>query len=63
MKVSIDQDLCLGCGVCESIAPEIFSLEEEPYAVVILDPVPSALLHQVEDAVAECPEEAISFVE
>lgn len=37
MKVSIDQDLCLGCGVCESIAPEIFSLEEEPYAVVILD--------------------------
>lgn len=27
MKVTIHQDKCLSCGMCASIAPELFSLE------------------------------------
>ncbi|HOO58745.1 MAG TPA: ferredoxin, partial [Anaerolineaceae bacterium] len=27
MRAFVDKDLCIACGVCESIAPEVFSLE------------------------------------
>jgi ferredoxin len=63
MKVVVDPDICLGCGVCESIAPNIFILGDEVYAKVIMDPVPEQMRDVVEEAVSECPEEAISIVE
>lgn len=63
MIVVVDPDLCLGCGVCESIAPDIFSLGAESYALVIMNPVPEQMRDVVDEAVAECPEEAIRIVE
>ena len=63
MKVVVDPDTCLGCGVCESIAPDIFILGDEVYAKVIMDPVPEQKRVIVEEAVSECPEEAISIIE
>ncbi len=63
MNVIVDPDICLGCGVCESIAPEIFSLGDEIYAMVIMNPVPEKMRYLVEEALAECPEEAISILE
>ncbi|MRR30663.1 ferredoxin, partial [bacterium] len=32
MKVSIDPDACMGCGVCETIVPEVFTLGDDGYA-------------------------------
>lgn len=29
MKININKDLCLGCGTCVAIAPEIFEMTEE----------------------------------
>ena len=43
MRVRVNKDLCTACGVCEGLVPEVFSLETEPYAVVLLDPVPEEL--------------------
>ncbi len=63
MRVNVDPDTCLGCGVCESIAPDIFSLGDEIYALVLINPVPEQMRDVVEEAVAECPEEAISIEE
>ena len=40
MRVIVDEDLCLGCGICEGLAPDVFSLANEPFAEVLLDPVP-----------------------
>lgn len=59
MKVVVDPDLCLGCGICEVICPEVFSLRVEPYAVVLLAPVPAQLQAAAKEAIVECPEEAI----
>ena len=28
MKVSLDQSVCIGCGLCAQISPEYFSLNE-----------------------------------
>lgn len=60
MKVNIDPDACMGCGVCGTIAPELFSLGDEGYAITLLDPAPEQYRDLVQQAVDECPEEAIS---
>ena len=63
MKVFVDPDICLGCGICEGIAPDVFSMGSEAYAVVQLDPVPESYRADVMDAIEQCPEEAISLLE
>ena len=59
MRAIVDKDLCIGCGICEGIAPEIFSLQNEPYAEVLLDPLPDDMIAAAQDAESECPEGAI----
>jgi len=61
MRAIVDKDLCIACGVCEGIAPEVFSLQREPYAEVLLDPIPAELEDAVEEAKEECPEGAITI--
>lgn len=63
MKVKVVEDLCIGCGICEGIAPEVFSLETEPYAVVLLDPVPEEFHATTREAAEACPEAAIVIEE
>ena len=59
MKFKVDQELCIGCGLCESTCPEVFKLDNNK-SQVILNPVPDA--HQVAalDAEDGCPVDAIS---
>lgn len=63
MKATVDSDKCIGCGICEGIVPEVFSLLNEPYAEVLLDPVPEEYQEATREAAEECPEEAISITE
>jgi len=63
MKGTVDKDLCLGCGICEGLVPEVFSLEREPVAEVLLDPVPEEYWELTRQAAEECPEEAIIIEE
>ncbi len=35
MKVTIDSELCTGCGLCESIAPAVFQLGDDGLAHVL----------------------------
>jgi len=35
MKVWIDQDLCTGDGLCEEIAPDVFTLLDDGLAYVM----------------------------
>ena len=46
------------CAV--GIAPDIFDLDDEDYAVVKLDPVPADQEQVAEQAIAECPRAALS---
>lgn len=61
MKAVIDEDACLGCGICEGIVPEVFQLSSECHAIVRLNPVPQIYWNSVKDAYEQCPEEAISI--
>ncbi|MGH9223417.1 MAG: ferredoxin [Acidimicrobiales bacterium] len=76
MKVWIDQDLCTGDGICEEIAPDVFTLLDDGLAYVrengktFSDPggvdglakVPANLEEATIEAAEECPGECI-FIE
>lgn len=36
-KVSVDQNLCIGCGLCESTCPEIFSIDQSDFKARLKD--------------------------
>jgi ferredoxin len=62
VKVTVDPDRCQGHARCWEICPEVFSLNDEGNAEVLLSAVPAGLEAQVEKAVANCPERAITVL-
>jgi ferredoxin len=63
MKVTIDYDLCEANGVCASLVPEVFELDDEDNTNILVDEVPAEHLDQVRHAVRSCPKAAISLQE
>jgi ferredoxin len=64
MKVSVDNDKCVGAGQCVLAAPEVFDQRDEDGLVVLLDERPAAALHDaVREAVHACPALAIDISE
>ena len=59
MEFKVDQEECIGCGICESISPEVFKLEGDK-AQVILNPVPKNFQSAALEAEDNCPVNAIS---
>ncbi len=57
-KVTINQDLCIGCGACTGIAADVFTLNDEGKAEVAAE-VTADNEASVEEAVAGCPVQAI----
>ncbi len=74
MKVWIDQDLCTGDGLCEEIAPSVFTLLDDGLAYVKegdktfgagpegLAAVPAGMEDATIESAEECPGECI-FIE
>ncbi|AAB91062.1 MULTISPECIES: ferredoxin [Archaeoglobus] len=58
MKAVVDRDLCIGCGTCEEICPEVFRLNDEGISEVI-GSCDSA--ECCEEAMESCPASAISL--
>jgi ferredoxin len=64
VKVAVDPSMCVGHAQCSAICPSVFGNDEFGYAVVIGDgTVEEADRADAADAVASCPEQAISIVE
>jgi ferredoxin len=45
--------------VCLGLAPDIFDLDDDDYAVVKIDPIPVDQEELAEQAIAECPRAAL----
>jgi ferredoxin len=58
MKVTVDEETCIGCGLCAETCAEVFEMKDDK-AVVKLDDVPDDLADTVREAADECPVEAI----
>ena len=59
MKAKVDQETCIGCGVCPSVCPEVFEMKDDGKSHVIADPVPDGVEDSAKEAEESCPVEAI----
>jgi sterol 14-demethylase len=62
-RVAVDEDLCQGHAVCESEAPEVFSVGRDHRVKILQVKPPEGSREQVEAAVRHCPTGALSIVE
>ncbi len=63
MKVTVDEDRCAGHGMCLTMCPEVFDLNEDGWAVADPEVVPAGLESAAKDAIANCPEQAIAEID
>lgn len=62
LRVVLDLDRCQGYANCVVAAPEVFDIDEATGTAVLLQETPDeALRTAVDDAVRQCPTEAISL--
>ncbi|MDP9794665.1 ferredoxin [Catenuloplanes nepalensis] len=64
MKISVDEDKCIGAGQCVLTAPHTFDQRDEDGVVILLAAEPAALEQTAaRTAATVCPAAAIAIVE
>ncbi|MGL4800300.1 MAG: ferredoxin [Cellulosilyticaceae bacterium] len=61
MKAIVNQDVCIGCGLCAATCPEVFSMGDDGLAKAINDDIPDEHESVAEDARDGCPVAAIDI--
>jgi len=62
MKANVNKVTCIGCGLCETICPAVFVMNEA-VAEVIAEPVPQRAEPACREALESCPVAAITITE
>ena len=62
MKAFVNAEVCVGCGLCPSVCPEVFKMEGEK-AVSYQSPVPEGSEENCRSAAEQCPVSAITLEE
>ena len=62
-KVKVLKDVCIGCGACGAICSEVYEIDDDGLAKVIVDEVPEEVMEDAIDALENCPTSAIVEVE
>lgn len=59
-KISIQQDMCIGCGMCANVAPSVFKVNDDNVSTII-KPVnlTEEEIEQVHQAQDFCPAQGI----
>lgn len=57
-KPTVNHDLCIGCGTCESLCPEVFKMEEGKSHAIKEDCADCTCCQEAADS---CPVNAISI--
>lgn len=60
MKVTVDEETCIGCEACVDICPEVFEMSGDK-AIVKVNEVPADLIDSCKEAAENCPVEAIQI--
>jgi ferredoxin len=59
VKIAVDRTKCTGLGICESLAPKYFEVNEKGDLVLLEEIGAEQDLAELEEAVAGCPTEAL----
>jgi len=60
MKTKVDKELCIGCGLCEGVCPDVYEMNDEDKSEVKLNPVPDEFKDFALEAEDGCPVNAIT---
>jgi ferredoxin len=62
MRVDVDLGRCTGHGVCESIAEDVFEVQDDGSVVIVEQDRPEADRERMQQAVTQCPAAALRLV-
>ncbi|MFN8027726.1 MAG: ferredoxin [Acidimicrobiia bacterium] len=62
-KVVVDFDLCESNAICMGIVPEVFELRDDNFLYLLDETPPDSLRDKCEQAVRQCPKQAIAIAE
>lgn len=63
MRAYVDPELCIGCGLCPSLCPEVFYMENDDLARAKDIEIPKEADESAKNARDNCPVDAISIEE
>jgi ferredoxin len=59
IRIVVDEDRCVGTGICESIAEDVFEVQDDGTMRLLTDEVDESDRARIEQAVARCPTAAL----
>jgi len=59
MRVEVDLDRCTGHGICESIAEDVFEVQDDGTVRIDGDEQPESDRDRMQQAVTQCPAAAL----
>ena len=62
MELKVNQDVCIGCGACQAVCPEVFQINDEGLATTIVDEINDDVKEDALDAKEGCPVGAIEEI-
>ncbi len=60
MKLKINKDSCISCGLCVSLCEDIFEIESDGKSGIIRNPGNDSEITLAREAIESCPVNAIS---
>lgn len=63
MKITVDRTKCTALGICESVAPDLFEVQDDGSLTIMVDRPDAALQEAARDAVEGCPTGALFLEE
>ena len=60
VRATVDGEMCVGTGMCEATAPELFEVGDDGISHVLLDEVPAELVAKAREAADNCPTRALT---
>jgi ferredoxin len=60
MRITVDDDRCAGHGMCLTLCPEVFTLNDDGYAEALVTDIRLEFQAAVREAIECCPEHAIT---
>ena len=62
MELKVNEDVCIGCGACQAVCPEVFQINDEGIATTIVDEISDEVKEDAIDAKEGCPVGAIEEI-
>jgi ferredoxin len=63
MRIVVDEVKCVGHGVCESLADDLFEVGDDGYTHLLVDEIPADREDAARTAVQSCPAQALSIAD